>query len=132
MMLQILASPFWASKKWVPFSRHHPLLTLSFKCQHEVEHVTEKQTWPLEPNLCHSSDLSHMTTMKLTPRFCVDIFYNVKYVQSKHFMEAVNFWLKLNLGQPILLPHEGFTIQIAMPTCPPGMPGIRVAARGRG
>jgi len=28
-------------------------------------------------------------------------------------MEAVNFWLKLNLDQPTLLPHEGCTFQIA-------------------
>jgi hypothetical protein len=38
---------------------------------------------------------------------------NIKYVQSRHLVQAVNFWLKLNLDKPTLLPHEGCTMQIA-------------------
>jgi hypothetical protein len=64
---------YWAGKKWVPFSRHHPLLTLSFQRQHEVYLMTEKQARRLQHIPCYSPDLRHATTMKETPRVCVDM-----------------------------------------------------------
>ena len=97
----------WASKKLVPFSRHHPLLTLSYKCQHEVDQMTEKQTGCLQPGLCHSPDLFHTTTMKETTRVCVAmkrIKYKICTVQTFYGGCKLPAETKLGPAHPLTSP----------------------------